>query len=788
VVDTRTFPMGKSNAIPALPPGFVLDDTPALPEGFVLEKPPGRIIEFRGRRIQVPDTATEADIQSILSSGPVKNPDGTYGEAPPGEIIHGATEDYISDQPQIRATRLSDTDERQNAVTGETLRARADAVAQGGDDFFPEWMRRLMPATQGFSFNSSDELISHIVAGMKNPDALANAMITMPEKSDPSRQRYELDADLAQEMQRQTLDRNRDERPIENVAGNVLGGLTSGVSLAKGGVTILGNIANRGLSNLIPRMAAGATEGGIMGSLAGYFGADGDNEVRTQEAVDNLPLSMGVGALAVPAVDLISAIMSPVVNTVRSFRDPEGVAEEQLARAMGRDTTTPEQVAARMQQMADDGLTEYRMVDAAGRNTQRLGAMAAKIPSGFRSEVVQDMAARQQGQGDRIAGYVDDALNAADNDAYGAQQALLAARRTNAQPLYDQAYQAPVPQGQVFEDMLQRQSVREAMVAARRTAAENQVPVTDLFTEIPNPNPTVRNVPSSIIGPDGNPIVRQETVNEMIEVPTARGWDFIKKELDARVNQLYAAGDTTAATAVRDTRNQLRQTLSDTIPAYREALAQYSDDSAALEAIDAGRQLIAARNPDEARALIDQANPANADLTRLGASREIGAKLDNMRSTQDKTQVFDTPNMAGKLNTLIDDPVARAIMDRRMEGEREMVRSSRTLLGGSSTVENLIDSDQMANNGGALAALLSGQPLRALGLTAGSVMGSIGQRMKGLSEDGANRIGEFLLSTEPTAVEGLAALYQRMLAQQTAPSSAPSIINATVNAPRGGGN
>lgn len=750
-----------TDLIPALPPGFVLDggaDTPALPPSFVLDAPVK------------------------------KNADGTYGDPPPGEIIHGATQDYISDQPQINATRLSNTDERQNAITGETLRQRADAVASGQDDVFPEWMRRLMPLAQGISFNSGDELISHIVAGMKNPDAIVNSAITMPEKSDPSRQAYELDADMAQEMQRQTLDRNRGERPIENVLANIAGGLSSGVSLARGGATIVGNIANRGLSNLIPRMGAGAVEGGLFGGLSGYFGADGDNQTRTQEAVDNLPLSMGVGALAVPAVDLISAILRPVANTIRSFRDPEGVAEEQLARAMGRDTTTPEQVAARMQQMADDGLNEYRMVDAAGRNTQRLGAMAAKVPSGFRSEVVQDLAARQQGQGDRIAGYVDDALNANNADAYGTNQALLTARRTNAQPLYEQAYQAPVPQGQVFDDMMQRQSVVEAIAAARRTAAENQVPVTDLFTQIPNPNPTVRNVPSAIMGPDGNPIMRQETVNEMLEVPTARGWDFIKKELDARVNQLYAANDTTAATAVRDTRNQLRQALSDTIPAYRQALAQYSDDSASLEAIGAGRQLIAARNPDEARAIIDQADPANAELTRLGASREIGAKLDNMRSTQDKTQVFDTPNMAAKLDTLVDDPVARAIMDRRMEGEREMVRSSRTLLGGSNTVENLIDSDQMANNGGALAALLSGQPLRALGLAAGSAAGRLGRMASGINEEGANTIGQYLMSADPEMVQGLAALYQRMLAQETAPSIAPSIINSGFNAPRGGGN
>lgn len=751
----------------------------------------GRIIEFQGRKIQVPDNATDADIQSALGAS-AKNPDGTYGQPPADAIVHDyGGKSYIAGNPAISTTVDPGASERDQYVAFEALKRRGDVANETGDgDFFPEWQRRAMPFTQGFSFNSSDEILSNLVAAIMNPGIFATggAMPSDPETAkafSEQANKYSDTRDVLQEIQEQTLDRQREEYPVQTALTNIAGGVTSGYGLAKNGVTLVGNMANNGLRNLLPRMFAGGLEGATYGGISGYFGADGGNDERFAQAAENAPLGAVVGAAAVPAVDLISAIMKPVANAWNSWRNPEGTATEKLAEAMAMDATSADDIATRMKQAILDGVPEYKMVDAAGKNAQRVGAIAAKTPSGFRAEVADTMAARQMNQGDRIAGYMDDALGQGD-DAFRSEQALIAARQNAAKPLYEKAYSAPTPQGQIYDEMLGKQSVKDAMSAVRRVAEENQIPITDLLTEIPNPNPQMQTVVSDILDASGKPITRSEAVQDTLTVPTVRGWDFIKRELDAKVNQLFKAGDTTAATAIKETRNQLRQALSESVPDYAAALKSYSDDSASLEAMEAGRNLISARNPDEAKAIVSQIDPSNKSLAKLGAAREAGVKLDNMRSGQDKTLMFDTPNMQGKLETIVDDPVALAVLREQLGLEKDMVRSSRTMLNGSSTAENLIDEATLNNNGGAMAALLSGQPLRALGLAAGTAMGKIGRATSGISEKGANAIGEFLLSSDPEKVRGLAELYQQMLARQTAPSITPAVIDAGFNSARTG--
>lgn len=754
-----------------------------------------RIVRFQGRDIQFPDTATDADIQAALASaGPAKNPDGTYGQPPAGEIIHGAEHSYISDHPEISASRLPG-DERTNAITMETLKSRADAVKGGGDDFFPEWQRRAMPFTQGYSFNSADELLSNLVAGIKHPEALAlgGAVPTDPAgvaDLTQKTQAFQNEKDLAQEMQRQTIDRQRSEHPLESIAGNIAGGVSAAVPIINSGATIVGNIPRTTemagyWPMLMARMSGGAAEGGIWGALSGYFGADGDTSARVEQAKENLPLSMAVGAGAVPAVDLIGAILQPLANTWRSIRDPEGVATEKLAARMAADKIAPDQIASKLDDAAAQGQQDYRMVDAAGKNTQRLGAIAAKTPGEFRNEAANTMAARQLDQGNRISGYVDDAFGPG-GKVYQTEQSLLASRKATAGPLYEKAYEAATPQGQAFTDMLGKQSVRDAAAAARRLAAEKQMPITDLFVEVPNPNATTRQVASNILDASGKPVTRTEAVDEMIEVPTMRGWDFIKKELDAKVNQLFAAGDTTTATAVKETRNQLRQMLSDTNPDYAKALQSYADDSSSLEAIEAGRQLISARNADEAKDMLTRVAPGDKDLAKMGAAREVGVRLENMGAGRDKTQLFNTPAMQGKVDAIVDDPVVRQVLADRLAREGDMVRSSRTMLQGSNTFENFADDAVLGNEGGALAALLTGQPLRALGLAAGTAMGKIGQRASGLSDAGAKVVGDYLMSSDPEKVRSLADMYRRALEAEAAPSVVPSIVNSIFNAPRTG--
>ncbi|WP_139198844.1 hypothetical protein [Xaviernesmea oryzae] len=518
--------------------------------------------------------------------------------------------------------------------------------------------------------------------------------------------------------------------------------------------------------------------------MTGFAGADGGVDNRTDQAARNLPLAAGLGAAAVPATDLVSLIFgrfSPLLT-----RDPVARGDEMLVRSMARDEQTPEQIAQAVEAAQAAGQSEYRAVDAAGRNSQRVGAMAAKTPGPARNDISQTLAARQQEQGQRIGSYVDDALGAQGPDAYATEQGIVNARRTAAQPLYDEAYKAPAPQGAFYDETLGRQSVQDAIRSAEKVAAEKQIPISDMFTEVPNPNPTKTQVLTGLVDPNGNPIMRTEVSDETIRVPTVRGWDLIKRELDAKVNQLYKAGDTTAAEAVKETRNALRGQLSTDVPKYGEALAKYADDSTSLEAIQTGRDLINARNADEAKASMRDIPENKRDLPRIGAAREIGVKLENQRAGQDKTLSFDTPNMQGKLDVLVDDPLVRAIFNQRLMRERDMVRAGRALTGGSSTYENLVDGQAVGDAGSALTALLSGNIMRAAGLAGGHALGALSRAATGMNEETATHVGQRLLSNDPQEIRSLADLFRQVQDHVHAPSLTPAVGSAGLNAPRTG--
>lgn len=666
---------------------------------------------------------------------------------PPGAIIHGTDRSYAADDPSTyvdRSTSDISTPEagRRSAIEMQALQARDQTKGLAADVARP-----VVPFTQGTTMNFGDELISAIFGGSK---ALTGGDF---------RDSY----DYAQEFQRQEKQKQVDAHPIISALSEIAGGIGTGISAARGGLTLTGRMASEGLANLLPRTVAGAVEGAGWAGLAGFGGADGGVENPARQAAANLPVGAVVGGLAPGLGDLLSGGARMLRNAYVGMRNPELRGDELVVRGMMRDQTNPNEAAAALDDAAKAGQPDYRYVDAAGKNTQRLGAMASKTPGEFRNTSAETLAARQQGQGTRIGDYVDQALGASGPDAYATEQGIAASRKAAAQPLYQEAYKAPAPAGQFYDDMLNRQSVKEALGDVRATAAERQAPITDMFTEMPNPE-------------GGDPI----------QVPTVRGWDQIKRALDAKVNQLYKAGDTTRAEAVKETRNALREQLAADVPKYGEALKRYSDDTSALEAIGVGRDVVNARNSDAARAAYRAVPDGQKDLSRIGAAREIGVKLENSRAGQDKTLTFDTPAMAKKLDELISDPETRALLTERLNRERDMVRAGRALTGGSNTFENLADGTDVGNTGGALAALFSGHPLRAAGLLGGQALGAVTRAASGMNEETAKRVGEYLMSADPAQIRGLADLFAEMQNAATRPSMAPSAASAGVAAPRTG--
>ena len=152
-----------------------------------------------------------------------------------------------------------------------------------------------------------------------------------------------------------------------------------------------------------------------------------------------------------------------------------------------------------------------------------------------------------------------------------------------------------------------------------------------------------------------------------------------------------------------------------------------------------------------------------------------------MRVGQDKTLPFDTPNMGAKLDTLIDDPVVRAIFDDRIGRERAMIQSNRQMQGGSNTFENIADADAL--NETVMAKLARGNVGGAVLDTAGRMLGFIGRASQGMNEEVAQRVGSYLLSADPDEIRRLTATFEAMERGNTDRGQFVARLLAAVNAP-----
>lgn len=571
------------------------------------------------------------------------------------------------------------------------------------------------------------------------------------------------------------------QHPFVNTASGVLGGVATGSTLAKNGLSLAGRAIESGAGKLAQAGAA-AAEGAAYGGAAGFGGAEGGFENRAKAGAEGAAVGSAFGAATPSVMRGLDAVGGAVKNWWTGLRNPELQGERLLVQRLMQSGETPQGVANKVQAAQDLGVQDYTALDAAPKNVQKLGGVAIRTPSQFRDTGSEFLATRNAAQPDRLQTHLDAALGQGDS-AFATEQGLIANRRAAAQPLYDAAYAEPTPSGNVFDDLRGKQSVVEAIAGARRVAAEKQVPITDLFTDVPNPNPQTRLVPTGVLDPNGRPVMQTQIIDPTISVPTVRGWDFIKRELDAQVNQLYRAGDTTAAGATKETRDALRSALSfganGNLTPYGQALRAYSDDTAALEAVQTGRDVAKAANPDAALAEYSQLSPEKQVLARLGASREMGVKLDNSRPGIGNINALNTPNSRRKLDALVPDQTARAILSDKLAREAEMARVANDMLGGSQTAERIGDA-MHADTGALVSALATGRHLTA----AGRVLDPLLRAGIGLREAGANRVGEILTSRDPQAISALSDLFRQMETAARPSANTPAMVLGGALAPR----
>jgi hypothetical protein len=480
--------------------------------------------------------------------------------------------------------------------------------------------------------------------------------------------------------------------------------------------------------------------GAAGGALSGFGTGEGGFGNRMENAAEGAV----IGGLAGGALAGIARGASGIAQRVRTAfggGNPDEMAQRLIARSIHRSGNTLDDVGARLQAAGDQPVA---LVDVAGRNTQALGATAANTP-GMAMDVADNFVqGRRATRPDRLQNLGDRAFGGGTGDDIVAQrEALSAQRRTEAAPLYDEAFSKPAgmtePMKAVIDDPVTRAGLARGLEIQR---IEN---TTARARGLPEPN-----------APDNAIVFDADGTPRITSVPNMRTLDAVKRGLDDIIEN--AKSDVTGKVqwterlrAVDDLRRTWVGLLDENNPSYAAARAAWAGPTAQMEATDAGRKAFRT-DPDFVAGRM-KAPPDVQDAYRLGAGRAFADAVTDPGTASGAARRFlENGQMQQRLASILP-PDELAKLNAGLRQEVDMTAVERTVgpRAGSQTGRLMAGMDDMQNAplgpwATAAAQLVSGHPVAATRTVASDQWRRLGQ---GINPATSNALAPRLFDTNP---------------------------------------
>jgi hypothetical protein len=499
-------------------------------------------------------------------------------------------------------------------------------------------------ALQGATFNTGDEILA--------------GMMTIPEMIkrgtwDP-REGY----NYAKAREDLALSEGRKSAGWAGTAADVGGGILTGSTLARGGLTAARALApNAGLG---ARSLASAADAGIMGAVAG--GAEGNTlEERGSNALKGGAIGAGAG-LATPGVlQVAGALASPITSNIRARVNPEGYARSQVARAMMESSQTPRQIADDVAMAAREGQGVYTVADAMGNPGQRMLSSTTRAPGPGRTDTVEFLDQRQAGQGRRISNALAEGFDSP-RTAAQTREGLTAQRGNEANVNYGQA----------------RQDAGAVNVTPAIEAIDNtlQPGVTRVLT--PQTNIADNSVEGALRR------ARSYLTDGRSQISGFDDALMAKRELDAMID---SANPTVQRTLI-PVRNALDDQLAASSQSYRNARDTFRRQSQAIEAVDTGRDASMRGRTEDTIPAFQGMRPDQQAAYRAGYVDPLIADVQKAAFGANKARPLT--NDAFRAESAVMAP-GNDLMHRRLGRETTMFETRNQAMGGSKTADNLAD-------------------------------------------------------------------------------------------------
>jgi hypothetical protein len=456
---------------------------------------------------------------------------------------------------------------------------------------------------------------------------------------------------------------SRDQNAAAYGTGNVLGGTAEALAAAPiaGGASLLGT------------MGRGFLIGGAEGGLHGAGNADGRDVI--EQAGKGAAIGAGVGALAPAAVHGISAVKNAVKDPVTGVFDSltnranVGKANRAIQSTLKSSGKTPDEIGEAVMRAAQEGQPEFRMMDALGIPGQRRVNGLTRSGGDSGSAIAEYLSQRQMGQGERVAGFVDEGFGLNGTTAAQTRDSLTKARNSTADTAYDAARGNAAPVDvrgalAVIDDRIggmQGSGVAGDGIDAKLSRYRSRLAA--------------------------DPAPNGEISRELSDFDRVLG---VKQSIQDDIGAAVRAGRNNEARELGKLASELDAALEQSSDMYRAANDGFREASRTIEAVDLGAQMArpsrrAADTVPQFQAMTpDQQGPA-----RIGYGDDLLTKIEaNTSPTSNKAKPLQSPKRDAEAGAMTLDP---ELYKRRLARENDMWEMQNRALGNSKTADNLQD-------------------------------------------------------------------------------------------------
>ena len=417
-------------------------------------------------------------------------------------------------------------------------------------------------------------------------------------------------------------------------------------------------------SSMIQKMTQGAKIGAPLGALSGFTNAEGDLVDRTIGGGTGLVGGAVIGAATPPVVEGLIATIKFGINQLvsRLPYQQQSLAARKIAEAMERDGVSPEQAAARMEEMG----SEAALLDL-GPNTRALAGSAQQTPGEGKTKITDFLINRQEGVRDadkviqggqinRVTDQIDDLVP----ETYSETQSAIEGARKGFGQGYNQAREG----ADLVDVMPLIKSLDDEIANSKGGIKQSLQKVKDL-----------------LVDPNGNPEITIETLHQS------------KMAIDELMSgEARTSMGSVSKGRVKDYTNRLLDTIKNSGESgaiYDASRVGTRGEWMKQEALESGAKFMNRAeflNPEALASSLAKMSPEELHTFRVGAAQALKQKLEVNTRTDVTKKIMDIPVLEDKIRFAFGDVEMFKKYITGLEGEKTMFKGY-SMMGGSQTAE-----------------------------------------------------------------------------------------------------